>query len=315
MRKALALILVIITVSSLFACNTSNAPKEAYYSFSDSLGNKITLSEKPQRVAVLFSSFADIWVSSGGTVNVTVGESVERGFAPSSAILVDSGAGHTSIDMEALIAADVDFVIGTADYACQVKAAEKMNSLGVPSALFKVEKFEDYLSVLKIFAEITEREDLYLKNGLEVQEKIEAIKSKVAQHSADLFEILFLRAGSSERSTKAKSSSDNFAAAMLKELGCLNIADRAPVLLDGLSIETVISEDPEYIFISIMGDEDAAKVNVNGLFQKDGWNTLSSVKNGKYYFLPKDLFHYKPNSRWDEAYLYLARLLCPDISL
>ena len=42
------------------------------YTFEDSSGNSITLSGKPERVAVLFSSFADIWRLSGGECYVTV---------------------------------------------------------------------------------------------------------------------------------------------------------------------------------------------------------------------------------------------------
>ena len=316
MKKAISLILILLTLSSLFSCQKSDTPTEGeYYSFSDSVGNKITLRGKPSRVAVLFSSFADIWVSAGGRVDVTVGESVERGFADSSAILVDSGSGHSSIDMETLIAADVDFVIGTADYACQAEAAQKMNELGIPSALFRVESFSDYLLVLKILTDITERPDLYAKNGTDISSKIDKIKSAIANYNTESPELLFLRAGSSAKSTKAKSSSDTFAAAMLTELGGENIADRVPTLLDGLSLETVIEEDPDSIFITVMGDEDAAKAYVSELFKKDGWNTLSAVKNGKYYFLPKELFHYKPNSRWGEAYEHLACLLYPDIEL
>ena len=224
MKKAISLILILLTVFSLFSCQKSDtsAPAE-YYSFTDSVGNKITLTEKPSRVAVLFSSFADIWVSAGGNVDVTVGESVERGFANSTAILVDSGSGHTSIDMETLIAADVDLVIGTADYACQVEAAQKMNGLGIPSALFRVESFNDYLSVLKTLTDVTARPDLYAKNGTDVKERIDKIKSAIADCQSVSPELLFLRAGSSAKSTKAKSSSDTFAAAMLTELGGKNM--------------------------------------------------------------------------------------------
>ena len=39
------------------------------------------------------------------------------------------------------------------------------------------------------------------------------------------------------------------------------------------------------------------------------WSTLSAVRGGRVYQLPKDLFQYKPNARWDEAYAYLSSLL------
>ena len=36
---------------------------------------------------------------------------------------------------------------------------------------------------------------------------------------------------------------------------------------------------------------------------------LSAVKGGRCHYLPKELFQYKPNARWAEAYEYLIDLL------
>ncbi|MBO5273008.1 MAG: hypothetical protein J6I45_00160 [Clostridia bacterium] len=36
----------------------------------------------PEKTAVLFSSLAEIWLEAGGSVDITVGESIERGFVP-----------------------------------------------------------------------------------------------------------------------------------------------------------------------------------------------------------------------------------------
>ena len=46
----------------------------------------------------------------------------------------------------------------------------------------------------------------------------------------------------------------------VKELGTYNIAENAPVLLDGLSQEEILMENPDYIFISTMGKEEAARL-------------------------------------------------------
>lgn len=100
---------------------------------------------------------------------------------------------------------------------------------------------------------------------------------------------------------------------MLEELGAYNIADNAEILLDGLSIEEILNEDPDMIFVVTMGDEEAAKVYMDSVFESPAWQSLSAVKNQKYYYLPKDLFQYKPNAKWYDAYLYLAELLYPDV--
>ena len=36
---------------------------------------------------------------------------------------------------------------------------------------------------------------------------------------------------------------------------------------------------------------------------------VDAVKNGRFYILPKALYHYKPNAKWGEAYENLAEIL------
>ena len=39
------------------------------------------------------------------------------------------------------------------------------------------------------------------------------------------------------------------------------------------------------------------------------WQELSAVKEGRYYYLSKELSQYKPNSAWYDAYLELWEIL------
>ena len=284
-----------------------NKSESIYYSFTDYSGNTVTLDKTPEKTAVLFSSFAEVWELAGGNVSITVGESIERGFAGSDAIIVDAGAGKT-INTELLVASEPDFVICSADIEAQVKAAELLKDAGIPAAVFKVESFKDYLSMLKICTDITGCSELFEKNGTDVERNIKSILESVKNNKFEK-NILFIRADSSDSSTKAKKADDHFAAAMLEELGAYNIADNAPILLDGLSIEEILREDPDFIFISTMGNEQAAIEHMDSILQTPAWKSLSAIKNGKYAYLPKELFQFKPNARWDEAYEYLIGLL------
>lgn len=287
----------------------------AGYSFTDSTGASVTLEKKPERVAVLFSSFAEIWQLAGGTVQITVGEAVERGFADQTAVLVDPGSGHSTINVETLVEAEPDFVIGTADYAGQCEAVDFCRNAGIPAALFKVETFEDYLSVLSVFCDITDRSDRYDTYGTKVKNQVEAAKTRVAdlkENADETPSILFLRAGSSDRSTKAKTPENNFVCVMLKELGCENIAEKHGLLVGELSLEVILEENPSHLFITTMGDEEAATEHIQNMLSKDGWRELDCVKNEAYFFLPRDTFHFKPNARWGDAYEYLISILYPE---
>lgn len=278
-----------------------------YREFEDSLGEKVRLTKKPEKVAVLFSSLADVWQLAGGETFITVGESVERGICDENVLLVDGGAGKT-IDVETLIASEPDFVIYSPDVEAQCKAAEMLKKSKIPTAGLRIDNFEDYLKVLIIATTILGTEEKRELYGDDVFAEIESVKMK-AVSSSYMPRVLFIRSGSSESSAKAKKADDNFAAKMLEDLGCINIADEAEILLDTLSIEEILLKDPTHIFISIMGDENAGKAYMDGLLSSDSWKELSAVKNGRVHYLPKDLFHYKPCDKWAEAYEYLYEIL------
>lgn len=285
------------------------------YSFTDDSGEVVTLDAEPTKAAVLFSSYAEIWTDAGGSVAVTVAETVERGFADDSVTVIDPGSGHSTIDLEALISAEPDFVIGTTDYAGQVDAVNFCRGVGIPAALFRVECFDDYLDVLKIFCDITGSPENYELYGTNVANEIDALFDSVGEYleSVDAPDILFVRAGSTDSSTKAKTAADNFACAMLDELGVNNIADERGELTGALSLEAIIEADPDYMFITTMGNEAAAIEHMDTMLTSEGWRELSCVRESNYAYLPKELFHFKPNSRWADAYKMLVELLYPEL--
>lgn len=279
---------------------------EVYYSFTDDSGRGVNLKNRPEKVAVLFSSYAEMWTLAGGEVKITVGESIEREFAPEGTPIVDAGAGK-AIDREALLAAAPDFVIASADIAAQAELAAYLDTVGIPCALFRIDCFSDYESAMRHLCEITARYDLYEQNVASVSAEIEKILADVDKTVAP--RILFVRCGSSYSATKAKVASENFVCKMLDELGAVNIADAAPELSDGLALEAILDADPEMIFFSTMGNEEKSRAYMDSVLTGEAWQTLSAVREGKYVYLDKNLFQFKPNAKWSEAYKFLAEYL------
>lgn len=279
--------------------------------FTDHTGTEVQVPQKPEKVAVLLSSLADLWITAGGTVDITVGETVERGVAEAGVVLVDDGAGKT-INLELLIAEQPDFVLYASDLSGQLECADALRDAGIPAAGFAVETFEDYLDLLKICTDILGTPENYEQYGTQLKAKIDTMLA-AAQAQENQPEILFVRAGSTAKVTKAKTAENHFVCVMLKELGTFNIAEKAPVLLDGLSTEEILLSDPDYILFTTMGDESAGAAYMESLISDPVWQSMTAVKDGKVCQLPKELFQYKPNSRWDEAYAYLIELLYGDI--
>lgn len=289
MRRFIALLLIPVLLTALFSCDTQDAADTA---------------TPPARVAVLFSSLCEVWQNAGGTVAITVGESVERGLVSDGVMLVDDGAGK-SINTELLLAAQPDLVVYSPDIPAQEAAAALCEAAGIDTLPLRVETFTEYVEAIRTAAAITKDPDA-VTTAEGMRGEIEAIKSSCPDATP---RVLFVRAGSTASSTKAKQSADHFAAAMLTDLGCINIADEAPLLVDTLSTEAILAADPDHIFFSLMGNEEAAKANIEALLQRPEWQALRAVKAGRVTVLPRELFHFKPCGRYVRAYEFLADAL------
>lgn len=289
------------------ANQVSESQNQEAVTFVDDLGREVTV-ESHERVATLIGSFTDIWLLAGGEVTAAANDSWESLGLDLGEDVVNLGS-ILNPDVEQLIAAEPDLVIASANTDADVELEELLEQAGITVVYFAVSDFSEYLHMLEICTDITGRKDLYEKNGLAVQEQIEAVKERIDGSNPT---VLLLRASSS--SVKAKGSSGNVCGEMLAELGCINIADSDMGLLEDLSMEAIIAADPEYIFVTTQGtDYEAAMKNVEELLVSNpAWASLSAVKSGEYYVLDKRLFNLKPNAYWGDAYEILADILYPE---
>lgn len=322
-----ALLLCAALLAALAGCGAapasslaSSAPAEAAgqdafpLTFTDDAGRTVTLDKAPRRAAVLFSSYAQLWTAAGGTLAVTVGDAVARGYAAEGTPLVDDGAGM-KIDLEALVAAGPDFVIASADMAAQAEACGQLAEMGIPAAAFREESVADYVRLCRLFCALTGETDA-LDEALAVESQCGQIAARARRAAGDTPpKVLFIRAGSGYSATRAKTAKDHFVGRMLEELGAQNIADDAGALSEGLALESVLERQPDVILIVPQGDEAATRSYMDGVLAEPGWRDLAAVQAGRCHYLSKELFHYKPNERWAEAYEVLAGLLYPEAGL
>ena len=208
---------------------------------------------------------------------------------------------------ELILAAGVDFALLTPTLSGHIALGETLRAAGVRTAFFDVETFEDYLRCLDFCARLTGQPQRYEQYGTAVQASVdEAIALGAGQEQAP--RVLLLRAYST--GVKAKNSGNNMVGAMLRDLGCENIADGQDTLLENLTLEAIVAADPDFIFITTMGADDEALASLAEHLQSGpAWAGLTAVKEGRCFVLPKDLFHYKPCERWGESYHQLAEML------
>lgn len=280
------------------------------YVFTDALDRTVVVNN-PKRVAALLGSYADIWYLAGGEVFASADDAWDDFDLPLSSDAVNLGM-TKDLSLEKLFEADPDFVLASSNTQGNVEWLETLESAGIPVAYFEVNDFEDYLSVLKICTDITGRADLYEQNGLAIQKQIENVvadSQKRIEEAGEAPKVLSLRASSTF--IRAKNSRNNVLGEMLAALGCVNIADNEESLLENLSVEHIIVEDPDYIFFIQQGDnEEGTKANIESFIAENpAWSELTAVKEGRVYLLEKSLYALKPNDRWGEAYEKLEEIL------
>jgi len=310
--KALALLLCLAMLAGCGAGGKEDGKKDTEWTpvtVTDDLGREVTIEEQPKAVAAIMGSFADTWVLAGGELKAAVHDAWEDFDLNLPEGTVDLGK-YNAISLEQLFSAEVDLVIGSANTKKQVDLKDTLEQAGVKTLYFNVNSFDDYLRMLKVCTDITGREDLYQKNGLDIQSVITGVKEDAAKKASEKGapKVLFVRAAAS--TVKAKGSDDTVLGIMLKDLGANNIADSTS-LLDDLSIEVIIKEDPDMIFITEQGSdsEGIKKALGDALTNNPAWSGLTAVKEGRVFYMDKTLYHLKPNDRWGEAYTQLAEIL------
>ena len=257
------------------------------------------------RVVSLYGSYAEAWQLAGGTLaGVTEDAVSERGMDLGEHIQIIGTVKEPNLEL--VIALEPDLVLLSADIASHAAAAQTLEAAGIPCRLLRVDTFTDFAGMMDEFTLMTGRRDIYEELIPPMQAQIDALVARAAAQEHPT--VLLLRAFSTGVRVKGR---DNLAGVMLEEMGCVNIADRQPSLLEEVTLEAIVAENPEYVLISIMGaDIDAALQSVEQtLGQNTAWQALDAVQAGRVYVLPKELFHYKPNTRWGESYAYLAHIL------
>ena len=298
----IAVVIIAVMLSSVACAKPTAGDSGDGVSFTDALGRSVSVKRNPRRVAALLGSFADVWMLAGGEL-CAAAEDAWEDFGLALENCTNLGGAH-SPSLELLVASDPDLVIASASTASNVEMRGALEAMGITVAYFDVDCFDDYLYMLDMCTEITDRRDLYEANGLAIKEEIDRIKAEYAAADipAEERKILLLRAASSF--VKAKGSRGTILGEMLADMGCINIADGDTTLLENLSVEAVIREQPYHVFVVTMGsDTEAAKRSLENMIKDNpAWSTLEAIKDGRLHIMDKRLFNLKPNARWAESY-------------
>ncbi len=271
----------------------------------DDMGREVCVSSF-SRVAALTGSLGEIWMLSGGTLSAVAEDAWSELSLTLNDNAVNLGNSH-AISRDMLLLSTPELVIASSKLSSHLELEESLRASGVAVLYFDVSDLDDYLRVLKVFTEITGKSDLYEKNGAAIEEEVREMISRNKDRESQ--RVLVLRASSA--SIKVKNSDGTMLGGMLRDFGCVNIADSDTSLLESLSVESIVLNQPDRIFFVQMGEDmDAIKASVEQMFAENPlWYELDAVKEGRVYFMEKRLYNMKPNVRFAEAYAGLEKIL------
>lgn len=278
----------------------------------NTFGDEMTVTKNPKKVAVLLNSILDVWYLAGGEAIAKVDGTTN---VPDAAMDIANLGSFNKVNLESLLALEPDLVIMTATTGTQVDMIDTLKDNGIESAIIDANKnpYESFKMTLYLFSKILGTEDAYSEVVKNVTEKCDEILEKTnAVENQPTVAIIF----SSTKSVSCESPI-SLTGDMVKHLGAKNILDDVnfgdKTKVD-FSMERLIEKDPEYILVTVMGDVDQCKKRFEDeVVANDAWGSLTAVKEGRVHYLPKELFTYKPNGRYMEAFYELGKILYPEV--
>ncbi|QUI21785.1 ABC transporter substrate-binding protein [Vallitalea pronyensis] len=287
---------------------------ETTITYVDKFGTETMVTKKPEKVVIAFNSILGLWYYAGGTSLTKVKGSTN---VPEEAKdLMDLGSSR-SVSLEAIIALEPDLVILAANVEGQVALAPTLKESGIEAMIIdtSINAYERFKENAYLFSKINGTEEAYDTKVQAIITEIDGIIEK-AQAVETKSRVAAMFATSKSMSLDSDMA---LTGEMIYALGGENILNASDVKVEGesrvpFSIEALITQNPEIIMISTMGDIEGVKENVNKMIDENpAWNQVHAVENNRVYYLPKEYSVYKPNEKYAEAFTHIAKLLYPDV--
>lgn len=277
-------------------------------------GEKTTITKNPKKVVVLYNSILDLWYLAGGEAIARVKGTTN---VPETAIDITDLGSWNKISIEALLALEPDLVILTHNSDSQREFKEVLVQNGVEYALIdaSTNAYQAFQKNLYLFCKVLENEDIYKDEVKLITEKCQAIIDKVKDvEEKPVVSVLYSTSKSVQTETE-----NSLTGEMISLLGAQNVVEVEDIPIKGetrinFSMEILAAKDPDYILICTMGNVEKCKERIsNEIESSSAWSTLTAVKEGRVYYLPKEYSVYKPNAKYPEAFEYLAKIIYPEV--
>ena len=306
----LMLILVLMLVAEGCGKDTANVDTavENFCTITDDAGREVVLAKKPERIVVTSASFLEPLYKVGGRV-------VGRPASKNKSVELAKDAAEIGtvyqIDTEKLLACAPDLVI--INKGMNEKLSTILDENKIPYIVVDMKSYDDVTKNILTFAEISGQPEIALDIIERMDEKITNVIKRIPPERK---RVAVLHSTAQGLSVQLDGS---IAGNVLQILGWENVAagmeamsgktDTAPY-----SLETLVEQNPEIIFVTSMGDIDEIKANMEKTISENAaWQTIPAIQNNQLYYLPQDLFLLSPGVHYPDAVEYVAKLIYPEI--
>ena len=309
MQKKFLLFAILILIFIATGCGNETATETSggknFCVVTDDTGRQVEILKKPERIVTTSASFLEPLGEVGGAV---VGR-------PSSKIKIPDFAKDAAeigavyqIDTEKLLACNPDLVI--INKGMNEKLSAILDENKIPFVIVEMKTYDSVKKNVEMFSEITGQPDKGKKIVADMDAKIKKIVEKLPKEKK---RAAILHSTAQGLSVQLDNS---IAGNVLQILGWENVAsgmtadnsDTAPY-----SLETLIEQNPEIIFVTSMGNIDDIKANMENLIAENAaWQTIPAIQNNQLYYLPQNLFLLSPGIHYPDAVELVAKLIYPE---
>ena len=310
MIKLWALALFTATSLLLTACGAPAAENpqtgSAYATVTDDNGRTVTFDKKPERIVVTSASFLDPLYAVGGSV---VGRPDSKSKIPDAAKGVTSIGRVYQIDAEKIIALTPDLVI--LNKGMNEKLVETLAANNIRTLVLDMKSYEDVKREIGIFAALTGEKAKGEELVRKMDADIEAVRTSIPQEKK---RVAIIHSTGQGLSVQLDGS---IAGNIANILGWENTAAGVPALDKNpdaapYSMETLVAQNPDIIFVTSMGEEAEIRASMEAMFaESPAWQSVGAIRDGRVYYLPQELFLFSPGIEYPKAVQYMARLVYP----
>lgn len=312
MKRQLCALLAAVMVLALLltGCGSEQqkaADQSTFVTVTDDLGRQVELKAKPARIVVTSASFLEPLEAVGGA-ELVVGRPDSKTKMPAYAKDITSVGKVYQIDTEKVLSCQPDLVI--INKGMNEKLVEALEGSGIKTLVLDMKSYEDVKREVNTLAAVTGNKDKGEALIKDMDEKIAAVKNSIP---ADKRRVSIIHSTSQGLSVQLDGS---IAGSVAKMLGWENVASGSKPLEKNpdaapYSMETLVEQNPEIIFVTSMGKLSAIKASMEETMQGPAWQSIPAVRYKKVYYLPQELFLLSPGIHYPEAVAEMAKCVYP----